>query len=133
MTGKNHRAEQTPHFTRGFSQTPRTHSLAHAGEYPDFLDARLSNRTGNTSALPRNNDRNSAILSSGGETRETGCGVETGEVCMVVQTGRLNAVMQGHEISAGAIVSASEWNFLKRASMAVTLAMRSSSRPRKRM
>jgi len=80
VTGKNRLTVQALHFTRGFSQTPRTHSLPHAGEYPDLPVARLSKRTGKTSDLPRNNDLNSAILASGGETRDTEH--EKGEACV---------------------------------------------------
>ena len=47
---------------RGFSQTPRTHSLAQAGVYPDLPVLRLSNRRGYTSSRPRKSDRNSAIF-----------------------------------------------------------------------
>jgi hypothetical protein len=56
---------------RGFSQIPRTHSFPHTGEYPVFPDFALSNLCGYTSSRPRNNERNNAIFSSGGELLET--------------------------------------------------------------
>jgi hypothetical protein len=56
------------HLILGFSQTPRTHSFAHAGEYPAFPVLRLSNLTGYTSVLPRNIDRNNAILIAAGDS-----------------------------------------------------------------
>jgi hypothetical protein len=34
LSGKNAWFGQSLHFTLGFSQTPRTHSLLQAGEYP---------------------------------------------------------------------------------------------------
>ena len=37
---------------RGFSQTPRTHSLAQAGAYPDLPVLRLSNRRVHVVAAP---------------------------------------------------------------------------------
>jgi hypothetical protein len=52
------------HLTCGFLQTPRTHSLAHAGAYPDRPVLRFSHRTGNTSKRPAKIRRNRAILST---------------------------------------------------------------------
>ena len=46
VTGRKLRSEQSPHFTRGFSQTPWTHSFAQAGACPAFPVRRLSNRRG---------------------------------------------------------------------------------------
>lgn len=46
VTGRRRRCGQTAHLTWGFSQTPRTHSFAHAGAYPDLPVLRLSNRRG---------------------------------------------------------------------------------------
>lgn len=46
VTGRKRRCGQTAHLTWGFSQTPRTHSFAHAGAYPDLPVLRLSNRRG---------------------------------------------------------------------------------------
>jgi len=68
VTGRKRRNEQSLHLILGFSQIPRTHSFAHAGEYPTFPVLRLSNLTGYTSVLPRNNDRNNAILISAGDS-----------------------------------------------------------------
>ena len=67
VTLKKRRFGQSAHLIRGFSQTPRTHSLAQAGAYPDLPVFRFSNRRGYTSSRPRKSDRNKAILTAGGE------------------------------------------------------------------
>ena len=64
VTGRNRRLGHSAHLMRGFSQMPRTHSLAQAGAYPDFPVFRLSNRRGYTSSRPRKSERKSAIFSS---------------------------------------------------------------------
>ena len=64
VTGRNRRLGHSAHLMRGFSHTPRTHSLAQAGAYPDLPVLRLSNRRGYTSSRPRKSDRNRAIFAS---------------------------------------------------------------------
>ena len=83
VTGRNRRCWHSVHLTRGFSQTPRTHSLAHAGAYPDLPVVLLSKRLGYTSARPRNRDPKSAIFSVDEEFLLTG----TGFPLMVVRAG----------------------------------------------
>lgn len=43
--------------------TPRTHSFAQAGEYPDLPVLRFSHRRGNTSVRPEKSRRNNRIIS----------------------------------------------------------------------
>ena len=57
-------SESRMRLMRGFSHTPRTHSLAQAGAYPDLPVVRLSNRRGYTSSQPRKSERNRAIFAS---------------------------------------------------------------------
>ena len=54
---------QSPQRTLGFSQTPWTHSLRHAGAYPARPDRAFSHRTAWTSGRPANSRRNSATFS----------------------------------------------------------------------
>src|SRR6185436_17299173 len=71
VTGRNLRLGQSAHLTRGFSQTPLTHSFAHAGAYPDLPVFLLSNRRGYTSARPRKSDRKRPIFSLDGDVRSS--------------------------------------------------------------
>jgi hypothetical protein len=71
VTGRNRRLGHSAHLMRGFSQTPRTHSLAQAGAYPDRPVLRLSNRRGYTSSRPRKSDRNRAIFAADDDVRST--------------------------------------------------------------
>ena len=58
----------------GFPQTPRTHSLAHAGAYPDRRVLLFSQRTGNTSKRPAKSLRKSATFSATDELPVTPSG-----------------------------------------------------------
>ena len=68
VTGRKRRFGHSAHLMRGFSQMPRTHSLAQAGAYPDLPVFRLSNRRGYTSSRPRKSERNNPIFSSDEES-----------------------------------------------------------------
>src|SRR2546430_15923519 len=66
VMGRNRRFGQSAHLIRGFSQRPRTHSLAQASAYPALPVLRLSKRRGKKTALPREKERKNTIFSSGG-------------------------------------------------------------------
>ena len=71
VTGRKRRLGHSAHLIRGFSQTPLTHSFAHAGAYPALPVLRLSKRRGYTSSRPRKSDRKIRILSSDDERWST--------------------------------------------------------------
>src|SRR5438477_7392730 len=77
VTGRKRRFGHSAHLMRGFSQMPRTHSLAHAGAYPDLPVFRLSNRRAYTSSRPRKRDRKRAILVWEEDAWLTGSGLKT--------------------------------------------------------
>src|SRR3972149_239052 len=62
VTGRKAWLGHSPHFTRGFSQTPRTHSFAHAGAYPLRRVVVLVQSLGYRSPRPRKIWRKSATF-----------------------------------------------------------------------